>query len=494
MGTDAVLALVAGIAAFAVSAVLAAVPLPNISVVVLGILYMFVVLAVAHFWGIAYAVPVGVACAVALDWHYIPPTHSSTIPGAADSLALAAYLIVGVSLGQLAAHARRRAELSEAARSTLADEQAALRRVATLVAREPSPAEVFDTVTEEVAELLHPDLTSMLRYETDGSATVVAARSVPGIKIPVGTRLTIEGDSVVATVFRTGRPARVDSFSNSAGLLAEVLRGLGIQSSAGSPIVAAGRLWGVMVAASAQSDPLPEGTESRIGEFTELVATAITNAETRAELTESRARIVATGDEARRRLERDLHDGAQQRLVSLALEIRAVEATPQRPPHELQEELARIREGLLGVLDDLREISRGIHPSILSEGGLGPALKTLARRCAVPVELDVRGDRRLPDQVEVAAYYFVSEALTNAVKHAQATVVNVDVETDDKVARLCVRDDGIGGANLGRGSGLVGLRDRVEALGGKIEITSPSGRGTSLAITLPTDRTSPNAG
>ena len=494
MGADAVLALVASIGAFAVSAGLAAVPLPHIPMLVLGILYVLVVLAVAHFWGIAYAVPVGVASAVALDWHYIPPTHSSTVPGAADALALAAYLAVGVSLGQLAAHARRRAELSEAARSALADEQAALRRVATLVAREPSPAEVFDTVTEEVAELLHPDVTSMLRYETDGSATVVAAKAGPGLNIPVGTRLTIEGDSVVAIVFRSGRPARVDSFANSTGPLAEFLRGLGIQSSAGSPIVAAGRLWGVMVAASAQSEPLPAGTESRIGEFTELVATAITNAETRAELTESRARIVATGDEARRRLERDLHDGVQQRLVSLALELRAVEAKPHQMPQELQEELSRIREGLIGVLDDLREISHGIHPSILAEGGLGPALKTLARRCSVPVELDVRGDKRLPDQVEVAAYYFVSEALTNAVKHAQATVVFVDVETDDKVASLCVRDDSVGGANLSRGSGLVGLRDRVEALGGKIEISSPAGGGTSLAVTLPTDRTSPNAG
>jgi K+-sensing histidine kinase KdpD len=252
---------------------------------------------VAHFWDIAYAVPVGVASVVALDWYYIPPTHQATVPGPENSLALAAYLATGVMLGELAVTARRRADVSEGARSVLALEQAALRRVATLVARETSPAELFALVTEEVGRLLSIDITNMLRYEVDGTAAVVAGWSESSRHVPVGTHLRLEGENVAWMVLRTGRPARVDSFASSTGALAEFLRELGVRSSAGSPIVVEGNLWGVMVAAYVSSEPTPVGTESRIGEFTELVAMAISNAETRAELTASRARIVAAGDE-----------------------------------------------------------------------------------------------------------------------------------------------------------------------------------------------------
>jgi signal transduction histidine kinase len=240
-----------------------------------------------------------------------------------------------------------------------------------------------------------------------------------------------------------------------------------------------------MVCASVRSELLPQGTESRIGEFTELVATAISNAETRAELTASRARVVAASDETRRRLQRDLHDGAQQRLVALALDVRVAGTMLPDGDGELHAVLARVGEGLIGVLDDLREISHGIHPAILAQSGLRPALKTLSRRSVVPVELDVRGDGRPPDQIEVAVYYIVSEGLTNAAKHARASVVFVDVEFEGDSVRLSIRDDGGGGADPGKGSGLVGIRDRVEALGGKIDISSPSGGGTSLVVTLP---------
>jgi signal transduction histidine kinase len=488
VGVEAVLALFAGIATFAASAALVAAPLPHISIVILGVVCTLVVLAVAHFWGIAYAVPVGVASAVALDWYYIPPTHPSVVPGAEDAVALAVYLLTGVLLGELAVHARRRADVAEFARSALADEQAALRRVATLVARESSPAEVFATVTVEVERLLRTDVTSMLRYETDGSATVVAAQSVPDIHIPVGTRLSVDGHNVAAIVLSTERAARMDSFANATGAFAEFFQELGVRSSAGSPIVTDGRLWGVMVAASVHLEPLPEDTELRIGEFTQLVATAISNAATRAELAASRARVVATGDETRRRLQRDLHDGAQQRLVSLALEVRAAEAMAPGELHELHTQLSQIREGLTRGLEELREISQGIHPAILSEGGLHAALKSLARRSAVPVELDVRGNGQLSEQVKVAAFYVVSEALTNAAKHAHATVVHVGFETKDAIARLSISDDGVGGANPDRGSGLVGLKDRVEALSGRIEISSPSGGGTSLLVSIPIQR------
>ena len=210
--------------------------------------------------------------------------------------------------------------------------------------------------------------------------------------------------------------------------------------------------------------------------FTELIATAIANAETRAELAASRARIVATADATRRRIERDLHDGAQQQLVSLALELRAAQAALPSELGEQRAELSRVVEGLTAVLDELREISSGIHPAILSEGGLAPALKTLARRSPIPVQLDVRVEGRLPESVEVAAYYVVSEMLTNAAKHAHASSVQVDVAGADGVLRVSVRDDGVGGADPARGSGLVGLRDRVEALGGTIAVDSPRER------------------
>jgi signal transduction histidine kinase len=242
-----------------------------------------------------------------------------------------------------------------------------------------------------------------------------------------------------------------------------------------------------MIATWVRATPLPVGIENRMAEFTELVATAIANADSRAELAASRARVVAAADATRRRIERDLHDGAQQRLVSLGLELRAAEAAVPVELSELRTQLARTAQGLAGVVDELLEISRGIHPAILSRGGLGPALNMLARRSALHVELDVRTDRRLPSPVEVAAYYVVSEALTNAAKHARASVVHVRLEAVDSIAQLTIRDDGVGGADPGRGSGLIGLRDRIEALGGKIEVASPAGGGTSLLVSIPID-------
>jgi signal transduction histidine kinase len=241
-----------------------------------------------------------------------------------------------------------------------------------------------------------------------------------------------------------------------------------------------------MIAAwTQQQQPVSAGAEARMAQFTELVATAVANADSRAELTASRGRVVAAADETRRRIERDLHDGTQQRLVSLALELRAAEAEVPTELVEVRTQLAQTAEGLAGATAELQEISRGIHPAILSRGGLTPALRTLARRSSVPVELDSRIKGRLPDGVEVAAYYVVSEALTNAAKHAQASVVQIAVQAEDSTVELVVRDDGLGGADPRRGSGLIGLRDRVEALGGTIEITSNAGNGTSVLAKIP---------
>ena len=243
---------------------------------------------------------------------------------------------------------------------------------------------------------------------------------------------------------------------------------------------------------------LPETTEARLTDFTELIGTAIANAESRAEVDASRARIMATADATRRRIERDLHDGTQQRLISIALELRAAQNAMPVELHEHRARLARSVEGLTSVLDELREIARGIHPAILNEGGLGPALKTLSRRSTVPVELDLRADLRLPEGVEVAAYYIVSEALTNSVKYARASVVHVTVEARDQMLRVLVSDDGEGGADPARGSGLLGLKDRAEAMGGTMSLESRPGAGTSLRIELPLDeattQTGPTAG
>jgi signal transduction histidine kinase len=367
-----------------------------------------------------------------------------------------------------------------------ADEQAALRRVATLVARAAPPEEVFATVTEEAVRLLHTDYATMNRYSPDGAATVVATCSGTVAAFPAGTRWNIGGRNVNTLVFQTHRPALIDDYADASGPAAEDARGIGLRAGVGVPVSVQGRLWGCMFVASTR-EPLPAGTEAQLARFTELAATAIANAEAQAALTASRARIVATADATRRRIERNLHDGAQQRLVSLTLDVRAAEEALAAGTGGLAQQLDRVATGMDGVLDDLREIARGLHPAILADGGLRPALKTLARRSAVPVDLDIQVEGRLPEPVEIAAYYTVAEALTNTAKHARATTAEIRVAASDGVLRMSIRDDGRGGADFGHGSGLVGLKDRVEALGGHLQLHSPPGAGTTLDITLPLD-------
>jgi signal transduction histidine kinase len=369
-----------------------------------------------------------------------------------------------------------------------AEEQAALRRVATLVARAAPPQEVFAAVTAEVGRVLSADGTIMSRYEPEDAATVVGVWSSTGAAAPapVGSRFELGGRNVHTLVFQTARPARTD-LAEASGTATGVFGELGIRSCAGVPISVAGRLWGVMIVVSTRDEPLPAGIEARLAGFTELAATTIANAEAQAALTASRARIVAAADQTRRRIERDLHDGAQQRLVSLALQLRAVQADVPPGAGELAQRLEGVVTEVTGVLEELREIARGLHPAVLSKSGLGPALRVLARRSAVPVSVDVQVAGRLPEPVETAAYYVVSEALTNAAKHAHASAAEVEVAVGDGVLRVCVRDDGSGGADFGHGSGLVGLRDRIEALGGRIWLHSPPSAGTVVQIVLPVD-------
>ena len=376
---------------------------------------------------------------------------------------------------------------SRASLARLAEEQAALRWVATLVAHGAAPEQVFAAVTEEYARLVPVDVAAMARYEPDGTLIYVASWGRAAGFIPVGSRWTLDGENIATAIYETGRAARVESQTGATGSLADLVREIGVRSLVGTSVVVDGRLWGSMGAGSTLEEPLPLDAEARLASFTELVATAIANAESRAQLMASRARIVAAADETRRRIERDLHDGTQQRLVSLGLAARTAEADVAAGRGDPRAQLARIAAGLADAAAELQEVSRGIHPAILSERGLGPALRTLARRCAVPVELEVRTDARCPEPVEVAAYYVASEALANAMKHAQASRIEMSLAARDGSLLLSVRDDGIGGADPARGSGLAGLTDRVEALGGSIRLDSVARAGTHITVDLPLD-------
>jgi PAS domain S-box-containing protein len=374
---------------------------------------------------------------------------------------------------------------SREARAALTEEQAALRRVATLVARDVPSAEVFDAVATEVGALLDTDITVVGRYDGDGVATAIGSWSASPGGVPVGTRSALGGHNVLTMVSETGRPARIDGYDDASGEAADIARRYGWRSSIAAPIAVEGRLWGVMLVATQRPDPFPAGAEERLAKFTDLVATAVGNAQGKSELAASRRRIVAASDETRRRIERDLHDGTQQRLVSLGLALRAAEASVPPEREDLRAELSNVAAGLIAAVEDLQEISRGIHPAILSKGGLGPALRALAHRSAVPVHLDITDDVRLAEPIEAAAYFVASEALANAAKHSHATRIDVSLQRHDRRLLLSISDDGVGGADAGRGSGLTGLSDRVEALGGSIRVFSRSGEGTRIEVELP---------
>jgi signal transduction histidine kinase len=404
-----------------------------------------------------------------------PPEHERSLIGALAHQ-------TGVALAHLRLLIRERT-----IRSRLADEQAVLRRVAMLVARAAPPEEVFTAVAAEAGRLLDADFAVMSRYDERGTATVVGTwvASAGPEPLPAGTRMEREHGGVHALVFATDRPARIEDYGEGDGVGANIAKQWGVRAAVGVPIHIEGRLWGIIGVGSRRDGSLPVDTEYWLAGFTELVAAAIANAEAQAALTASRARIVAAADTARHRIQRDLHDGAQQRLVTLAMQLRAAQATLPPDAVDLATELDQLAEGLSAAHDELREIARGIHPLALAQGGLTHALTGLARRSTVPVHLDVHINARLPEQIELAVYYVVAEALTNAAKHADAASIDVEVVTDGGVVRVCVRDDGRGGAELSRGSGLVGLKDRVETLGGRISLDSPVGTGTSVKIELP---------
>jgi signal transduction histidine kinase len=454
---------------------------PHVPARYLLVLYVLPVMAVAIVWGTWLAVITAVFTAAAFSYFLTQPYFSFRIDDPSNVVALVAFLATAVIVGRLGARLQRAA--TESAR--LSEEQYALRRIATLVARSTPPSAIFEAVTREVGLLCDADLARMERYEEDGTVTGVAAWSKVQDRLAVGTRFSLVGPSIARQVRDTGGPVRVASFTGATGAIAQEARGLGIRSSIGCPITVAGHLWGVIAASRKSNEPFPTNTESQIANFTELVATAIANAESQAELAASRARVIAAADETQRRLERNLHDGIQQRLVSLTLQLRLARDTVPAGLPAIQAKLDRIIEGFVEAQEEVRVLSRGLHPAILSQGGLGPALRAVARRSAIPVELRVNSERRYAATVEVAAYYVVSEALTNSTRHAAASRVEVIVEEQHGKLRVCVGDDGVGGADPRRGSGLTGLRDRIESLGGVIEVASPAGEGTTIEVLLP---------
>ncbi|MEV6927274.1 HAMP domain-containing protein [Dactylosporangium sp. NPDC051485] len=364
--------------------------------------------------------------------------------------------------------------------------QAALRRVATRIAQGASPAEALDAVVVELGRLVGTDGAHIVRFD-DGEGTVLAAWAAEGIPAQVGARLPLDGDSVSARVYRTGRPARMDDYAEAAGPLAARMREHNVRAAVGAPIIVEGRLWGVVTATVHGEQPLAAEAEERVADYTELVATTIANAQTRADLAASRARVVVAADQVRRRIERHLHDAIQQQLIAVHIGLGAAqEGVPPDLPH-VRQGVASATERLGEVLDQLREMSRGIHPAILTDRGLGAALKTLARRSGVPAQVELDLSRRLPEPVEVAAYYIAVETLDNAAKHADATFVRIEAADSDRAVRLSVSDDGAGGADPERGSGLLSLADRVHALGGSLVVTSPPGGGTRVEAELPLD-------
>jgi len=373
----------------------------------------------------------------------------------------------------------------------LAESQGALRHVATMVARGVSPPEAFKTVAGELGRLIGADYAAINRYESDRTATVVTHWSDPGVPdalTPLAGRWPIGSDTAAALVLRTGKPTRIatDSISSDIGSWA---RSYGITHVVSCPVWVEGLLWGETAVMFRGSEPPPIDTEERLGDFVELVACTIAQAKSRADLIDSRARVIAASDATRRRIERDLHDGVQQHLVSIGYDLRSAGATIEPAQKELKRLLTAAADDISGVLSELQEISRGLHPAILSKSGLEAALKMLARRSPIPVERHDRVPGPLPEPVQVAIFYVVSEALTNAFKHAEASRVRVDLDGEQDEVRLTIHDDGHGGAELGRGSGLVGVKDRVEALSGTMRLASPTGVGTSLRVTIPVPAT-----
>jgi signal transduction histidine kinase len=429
-----------------------------------------------------------VSCPIVVEgrlWGAISVSATAPLPLDADERLEKFTELVATAVG----NADARAEVER-----LAEEQAALRRVATLVAEGASPAAVFDAVAAEMERLLDADHVTLGRYEPGAEVTTVAHRGPAPQRVPPGTRASHEGESVTAIVRRTERPARMESWEGAQGAIAERARSLGVRASVGAPIVVDRRVWGVIIASWRAEELPPADTEQRMAHFAELLETAIANADSRDQLTASRVRLLTEGDEARRRVVRDLHDGAQQRLVHAILTLKLAERALGEQDGDVESLIGEALEQVEHGNAELRELAHGILPPVLTRGGLRAGVNSLATRLALPVEVDIPAER-FPEEIEASAYFIVAGALTNVVKHAQAERAEVRVSVPDGILHVEVRDDGIGGADA-EGGGLIGLRDRATALGGWLDVESPASGGTLLSAALPLSpraRSSPTA-
>jgi len=439
-----------------------------------ALVLMAIVVAVAANGDRVAGVLAAISAAVWFDYFFTQPYKRFDIAHRADLQTTLLLLMVGIGVTELAVRG--------GGRKRAARVEAALRRVATLVARAAPPQAVFDAVCEETGQLIGATTVNLAHFTPDGSNLTISGWSLRGVHVPTGTRLPLEGQTINALVQRTGAPGRFDSYEDAPGPLAARLRALGITSEVGAPVVVDGQVWGALIAGTDRPEPLPPRTELRLASFADLIATAVSNAAAQAELLASRARIVNAGDAARRRLARDLHDGAQQRLVSTVMSLQMADLRFDQDQAAtrrlLREALSHARDGLT----DLRELAAGMHPNILTNRGLHAAVDALAQRSICPVKVEV-SDARYPPHIEAAAYFVIAEALTNVAKHAQASHASVHVGSRDDSMTIDIEDDGSGGADF-RGGGLLGLKDRVEAIGGSLQLHSPPGQGTRLHATL----------
>jgi signal transduction histidine kinase len=460
-------------------------------------LYLFAILPVAIGWGFWQAGVTGLASYLTFEFFFLSPVHSFAIADGEAAAALGIALVTAYVVSELArrAHMRaqeararaREAEEARASQRRLADEQAALRRVATLVARGLSTTEIFEAVTREVGLLCEADLARMERFEPNDAVTAIAAWTRDDrARLAVDTHFALEGASIAAQVRATGRPARLDSFAGATGPIAREAHMLGIRASVGCPITVDGRLWGVIAASKTRDEPFPLETGSRIGDFTELVATAISNAEARADLIASRERLLTAGDEARRRVGRDLHDGAQQRVVHAIIALELGLSALENGEESGKALVAEALEHAQLANRELRELARGVLPDVLTRGGLAAGVESIVPGLHLPVDVSVP-ESRFPAEIEASAYFVVAEALTNVAKHASAQQASVAARVENGTLRIDVCDDGVGGARQD-GGGLLGLRDRVVTLGGDFEVDSSPGAGTRITVTLPLRR------
>jgi signal transduction histidine kinase len=452
-----------------------------VPILLLSSAYLLAIIPVAVMYGLGFGMAAAILSSVACDYFFFRSAGDLQVGKATDVMAFVLFAVAAVIGSSLGTSLRRRHDM-------LARDQAALRHIAALVSRRVSPADIFATIAEEVARDSAAALSHIVRYESDGSISIVASWSnVRGGgygALPLGERLRLDGPSVEALVYQFERPARIERFEELPGHIADIVRRSGIRCEVGSPILVDGRVWGAMVVSSTSPRPLPPNTEERIVNFAELASVAVSHAETRVALIESRARLVASADQAREQIERDLHDSVQQQLISVALRLHNTSASSS-DSEALNRTVKAAEAALAEIIEEIRLIVHGLLPPVLAQAGLAPALRALARRFPIPVPMHIDIAGRLAKEIETATYFVVSEALTNACKHARATTVKVTVTSADGQLHGCVEDDGAGGADASVGSGLSGLANRVEALGGWLSLSSPPGKGTAVKFELP---------